>query len=157
MLHVLKFSEKGRCFDTRNQDQQRSNWLAARQQCKDIISLKRHLMKNWAVLIKVQKCVKRTKCSRNYMCSFFQLFIFMISSICTGFTFYFNVVISNSFNLIFEADLLRDSINKSFLRVEIKLFASPALHQHTPIIPPLKLMHASDELYSMQDSNTIIK
>ncbi len=25
--------------------------------------------------------------------------------------FYFNVVISNSFNFIFEADLLRDSIN----------------------------------------------
>ncbi len=46
--------------------------------------------------------------------------------------FYFNVVISNSFNFIFEADLLRDSINYSFL--EIKLSASPALHQATPII-----------------------
>ncbi len=33
----------------------------------------------------------------------------MTSSICTGFTFYFNVVISNSFNFIFEAELLRDS------------------------------------------------
>ncbi len=85
----------------------------------------------------------------NYLYSWFLVFVQALH--------YFNVVISNSFNLIFEADLLRDSINKSFLRVEIKLFASPALHQHTPIIPPLKLMHASDELYSMQDSNTIIK
>ncbi len=40
-----------------------------------------------------------------------QLFIFTISNICTGFTFYFNVVISNSFNFIFETDLLCDSIN----------------------------------------------
>ncbi len=39
-----------------------------------------------------------------------QLFIFMISSICTGFTFFF-FVISKSFNLIFEAGMLRDSIN----------------------------------------------
>ncbi len=38
-----------------------------------------------------------------------QLFIFTISSICSGFTFYFNVVISNSFNFIFETDVLRDS------------------------------------------------
>ncbi len=39
---------------------------------------------------------------------------------------------SNSFNFIFETDLLRDSINYSFLK--IKLSASPALHQAHPII-----------------------
>ncbi len=43
--------------------------------------------------------------------------------------FYFNVVISNSFNFIFEADLLRDSIIKVSW-----LSASPALHQAPPII-----------------------
>ncbi len=48
--------------------------------------------------------------------------------------FYFNVVISNSFNFIFEADLLSDSIIQSFLRVKIMLSASPVLHQATPII-----------------------
>ncbi len=34
-----------------------------------------------------------------------QLFIFTISSIWSGFKFYFNVVISNSFNFTFETDL----------------------------------------------------
>ncbi len=33
----------------------------------------------------------------------------MISSICTGFIFYFNVVISKSFNFIFKADFLSES------------------------------------------------
>ncbi len=40
-----------------------------------------------------------------------QLFIFMISSIVQALHFYFNVVINNSFNFIFEMDLLLDSIN----------------------------------------------
>ncbi len=31
--------------------------------------------------------------------------------------FYFSVVISNSFNFIFETDLLRDHINYSFLKI----------------------------------------
>ncbi len=35
------FPEKGRCIDTQNHDQQCSDWLAARQQCNDIISLKK--------------------------------------------------------------------------------------------------------------------
>ncbi len=54
--------------------------------------------------------------------------------------FYFNVVISNSYNFIFEADLLRDSINKIFL--EIKLPASPALHQAPPIISVITQINA---------------
>ncbi len=33
------FPEKGRCIDTRDHDQQCSDWLAARQQRNDIISL----------------------------------------------------------------------------------------------------------------------
>ncbi len=44
--------------------------------------------------------------------------------------FYFTVVISNSFNCIFETVLLCDSINYSFFM----LSASPALHQAPPII-----------------------
>ncbi len=44
--------------------------------------------------------------------------------------FYFSVVISNSFNVIFETDVFRDSLNYSFL--EIMLSASPALHQALP-------------------------
>ncbi len=46
--------------------------------------------------------------------------------------FCFSVVISNSFNLIFETVLPRDSINYSVLK--IMLSASPALHQEPP--PP---------------------
>ncbi len=46
--------------------------------------------------------------------------------------FYFSVVISNSFNCIFETDLLCASINYNFLK--IMLSASPALHQAPPII-----------------------
>lgn len=55
-----------------------------------------------------------------------------------------NVVINNSFNFIFEADLLCNSINLSFLRVKIKLSASPALHQATPIIALTTQMHSAD-------------
>ncbi len=56
--------------------------------------------------------------------------------------FYFSVVINNSFNLIFETDLLLDSINSSFLRVQIKLPASPALHQAHPIISVIPHINA---------------
>ncbi len=48
-----------------------------------------------------------------------QLFIFMISSICTGLHFDFSVVISLSFNLIFETDLFCYSINYSFFRDQV--------------------------------------
>ncbi len=64
-----------------------------------------------------------------------QLFIFMISSICTGLKKNLqcsSVVINNSFNFIFETNLLCDSVNYSFLK--IMLSASPALHQAHPII-----------------------
>ncbi len=61
----------------------------------------------------------------NYLYSWFLVFVQALHLYCY-------VVISNTFNLIFEADLLCDSINESFL--EIKLSASPALHQATPII-----------------------
>jgi len=54
--------------------------------------------------------------------------------------FYFSDVISNSFNLIFETDLLRDHINYSFLK--IMLSASPALHQAPPIISVITQMNA---------------
>ncbi len=54
--------------------------------------------------------------------------------------FYFSVVISNSFNLIFETDLLCDSIDYSFLK--IMLSASPALHQAPPIISVITQMNA---------------
>ncbi len=63
----------------------------------------------------------------NYLYSRFLVFVQALH-------FYFNVVISKSCNFIFEADLLCDSINSSFLRVKIKLSASPVLHQATPII-----------------------
>ncbi len=56
--------------------------------------------------------------------------------------FYFSVVISNSFNLIFETVLLHDRINYGFLK--IILSASPVLHQAPPIMSSLKLMHGSD-------------
>ncbi len=69
-----------------------------------------------------------------------QLFIFMISSICVGLPFYFSVVISNSFNLIFETDLLRNSINYSFLK--IMLSASPVLHQALPVISVITQINA---------------
>ncbi len=78
------------------------------------------------------------------MCTVFNLFVFfyMIPNylysrflvFVQALHFYFSVVISNYFNCIFETDLLRDSINSSFLRVKIKLSASPALHQAPPII-----------------------
>ncbi len=55
----------------------------------------------------------------NYLHLWFQVFVQALH-------FYFSVVISNSFNLIFETDLLRDSINYSFLN--IMLSASSALH-----------------------------
>ncbi len=54
--------------------------------------------------------------------------------------FYFRVVISNSFNFIFETDLLCDSINYSFLK--IMLSASPALHQAPPIISVITQINA---------------
>ncbi len=41
--------------------------------------------------------------------------------------FYFSVVISNSFNFIFETDLLRDSINYSFLKIMLSASA-PSSH-----------------------------
>jgi len=40
-MRVLVFPEKGRCIDTRDHDQQCSDWLAARQHRNDIISLKK--------------------------------------------------------------------------------------------------------------------
>ncbi len=58
----------------------------------------------------------------NYLYSWF--LIFLVQAL----HFYFNVVINNSFNFIFEMDLLLDSINQSFLRVKINIPASPALH-----------------------------
>ncbi len=42
----------------------------------------------------------------NYLYSWFLVFVFV-----QALHFYFNVVISNSFNFIFEADFLCDSIN----------------------------------------------
>ncbi len=53
--------------------------------------------------------------------------------------FYFSVVISNSFNFIFEIDLLCDSINYNFLK--IMLSASPEL-QAPPIISVITQMYA---------------
>ncbi len=48
LLWVLVFPEKGRCIDTRNHDQQCSDWLAAIQQRNDIISLKKNTWrKSW--------------------------------------------------------------------------------------------------------------
>ncbi len=41
LLRVLVFPEKGKCIETRDDDQQRSDWLAERQQRNDIISLKK--------------------------------------------------------------------------------------------------------------------
>ncbi len=55
---------------------------------------------------------------------------------------YFNVVFSDSFNCILETELICDRINSSFLRVKIKLSASPALHQATPIISVTTQMNA---------------
>ncbi len=70
-----------------------------------------------------------------------QLFIFMISSIYTGVThFNFSVIISDSFNFIFETVFLRDSINDSFLK--IMLSVSPALHQAPPIISVIPQINA---------------
>ncbi len=52
------------------------------------------------------------------MCTVFNLFVIFLHYLylwllvfVQALHFYFNVVISNSFNFIFEADLLRDSIN----------------------------------------------
>ncbi len=78
-----------------------------------------------------------------FICNFlhdYQIFIFMIYSICTGFTFFFSVVISNSFNFIFETVLLYDSVNYSFLK--IMLSASPALYQAHPIISVITQINA---------------
>ncbi len=61
----------------------------------------------------------------NYLYSRFLVFLQALH-------FYFIVVISNSFNFIFETDLLPDRINYSFLK--IMLSASPVLHQAPPII-----------------------
>ncbi len=65
------------------------------------------------------------------MCTVFIIIIFLHDSQLFRFLvfveallFYFNVVISNSFTFIIEADLLHDRIN---YRVNIKLSASPAL------------------------------
>ncbi len=74
-------------------------------------------------------------------CAVFNLFVIFFNMIpnylwflvfVQALHFYFSVVISNSFNFIFETDLLRDSINYSFLK--IMWSASPALHQAPPII-----------------------
>ncbi len=60
-------------------------------------------------------------------------YLYLLFLVCVqALHFYFSVVISNSFNFIFETDMLRDSINYSFLN--IMLSASPALHQALPII-----------------------
>ncbi len=66
-----------------------------------------------------------------YFFAWFQI-IYIHDLFCTGFTFYFNVVINNSFNFTFETDLLQDSINYSFLRIKIKLSESPALIKPLP-------------------------
>ncbi len=82
----------------------------------------------------------------NYLHLWFQVFVQALH-------FYFSVVISNSFNLIFETDLLRDSINYSFLNIMLS-----ALHQAPPIISVITQMNARIRLTSMcVRLNTIIK
>ncbi len=66
-MRVLVFPEKGRCINTRNHDQQCNDWLAARQQRNDIISLKKtpdekldtflNLYKEKAKWTKLHKCI----------------------------------------------------------------------------------------------------
>ncbi len=66
--------------------------------------------------------------------------------------FYFSVVISNSFNFIFEIDLLCDSINYNFLK--IMLSASPDASS-----PSHNICHHSNVCTAQISmySNTIIK
>ncbi len=90
----------------------------------------------------------------NYLYSRFLVFVQTLH-------FYFNVVIRNVFNFTFETDLLRDSINSSFLRVKIKLSASPPLHQAPPIIAVIIQINARLRLTvamaCVLGSKTIIK
>ncbi len=107
------FPKKGRCIDTRNHDQQCSDWLTARQQHNDI-SLKKtsdekldkflDLYQNQNQTF-IRKQTRRqnninviificTFCYMipNYLYSRFLVFVYAL-------LFYFNVVISNSFNV----------------------------------------------------------
>ena len=63
-----------------------------------------------------------------------QLFRFAIYNSCAVFTFLFQCRNYLFISFYIGTDLLRDSINESFLRVNIMLSASPALHQATLII-----------------------
>ncbi len=79
-LCVLVFPKKGKCIDTQNHNQQRSDWLAARQERNDIISLKKTPDEKLDTFLDIYKetakRTKRHKCyNREMKCALFLIYL----------------------------------------------------------------------------------